>query len=131
MRRDKASCQRIHAKRRALQRFALDLDYGKQEEIIKLIQRGKAKFMGRDSIRVAIFAVEFEGTLLKVVYDSERKTLASVLPMNKNELSLCGCDHKHCLTPCGVTIGIDTDGSNELCPCDKCCCDGCVERQRI
>lgn len=125
MRRDKASCQRIHAKRRALQRFAIDLDYAKQDQIIQMIQKGKAKFISRDSIRVSIFAVEFEGKLLKVVYDADRKTLASVLPMAKNELSVCGCDHKHCLTPCGIRVEPD----NELCPCDKCCCDQCVEKR--
>lgn len=126
MRKDKADCQRIHAKRRALQRYALNLDNQKQDEVVKIIQKGKGIFLRRDSIRVAVFAVRFEGMLLKVVYDSQRKTLASVLPMSEDELSLCGCDHKHCLTPCGIMVAQD-----EVCPCDKCCCQECVKRHRI
>jgi len=123
--RRKEDCQRLHAKRRALQRYGLVLGVKEQEEIIKLIQRGKAKFINRDSLRVTIFAVEYEGKLLKVVYDGERKTLASVLPMSPAELSVCGCDHKHCLTPCGIRIAPE-----ELCPCDRCCCDECRERHK-
>lgn len=123
MPKDKGDCQRIHAKRRALQRFGVVLDDAKQEQIIKRIQKGDAIFLRRDSIRVAVFAIRFEGTLLKVVYDAQRKTLASVLPMTEAELSICGCGHKHCLTPCGIKIA-----SDEICPCDRCCCDECHTR---
>ena len=126
MRRDKAECQRIHAKRRALQRFAINLDSHKQDEIVKLIQEGKATFLRRDSTRVSIFAIRFESKLLKVVYDSQRKTLASVLPMTEEELSVCGCNHKHCLSSCGVKIS-----ENEICPCGRCCCAECFKRHRI
>lgn len=123
--RKKEDCQRLHAKRRALQRYGLVLNNKEQDEIIGLIQQGRAKFINRDSLRVTIFAVQYQGKLLKVVYDGERKTLASVLPMSAAELSLCGCDHKHCLTPCGIKIAPD-----ELCPCDRCCCDECRERHK-
>ena len=124
--RKKADCQRLHAKRRALQRYGIVLDNAKQDQIVRLIKEGKAKFLRRDSIRVAVFAIEFENTLLKVVYDAQRKTLASILPMKASELSVCGCDHKHCLTPCGIRISQD-----ELCPCDRCCCQECFERHSI
>ena len=126
MRRDKAECQRIHAKRRALQRYALNLDNKKQDEIVKIIQSGKATFLRRDSIRVAVFAVRYENKLMKVVYDSQRKTLASVLPMNEAELSVCGCNHKHCLTSCAIKINED-----EICPCGRCCCEECFKRHSI
>lgn len=78
---NKAHFQKIHAKRRALERYGFDLNNEKYNQIVRLIQRGEANFVRRQSLRVSIFSLFFEDKECVVVYDRFRKSLASFLPI--------------------------------------------------
>lgn len=78
---DKAEAQNRHAKRRALERYGIDLNRHKRQEIINKIHNGIAVLVRKQSHRVSIFSVKFEGQEVIVVYDKQRKTLASFLPL--------------------------------------------------
>lgn len=80
---DKAKTQRIHARKRALQRYNIDINRNDIEEIIKKINSGEAKFIEKQSLRVSIWFVEIKGKKVKVVYDKLRKTIASFLPIKE------------------------------------------------
>lgn len=77
----KSTNQKRHARRRAAERYDLDLHQDAQQKIIRAIQGGEAKFIRRQSLRVTVWEVEFEGRKLPVVYDRKRKTIATVLPV--------------------------------------------------
>ncbi len=81
----KSTSQQRHAKRRAAERYDLDLHQDAQTSIIRAIQRREAKFIRRQSWRVSIFEVEHEGRILSVVYDTKRKTIVTVLPQEALE----------------------------------------------
>lgn len=72
--------QRIHAKRRAQQRYGLTLNRQQMRELVAQIQNGKGIFLERQSLRVTLWRVEFEGRKCKVVYDSRRGVIVSFLP---------------------------------------------------
>ena len=74
-----AAC-RIHAKRRALQRHGVDINRATLRDIVAQIQSGRARFLGRDSLRTSRWRVAAAGRPMTVVYDRERKTVVTVLP---------------------------------------------------
>ena len=78
---DKAKSQRIHAKRRALQRYDISLNREDLEKIIQLIQTGKGRCIEKQSNTRTIFIVEYKGKDCKVVYDKLRKNICTFLPM--------------------------------------------------
>jgi len=49
-------------------------------EICRKIQAGKAKCLEKQSNRISLFEIEYSGDIIRVAYDSIRKTLATVLP---------------------------------------------------
>ena len=77
---NKTKCQRAHAKRRANQRYGLSLNRDKLNAMVRLIQEGKCTFIERQSNRVTVFSLLFEGLTFPVVYDKQRKTIVTVLP---------------------------------------------------
>lgn len=81
MAKDKAHAQNMHAKKRALERYGIDLNRHKRQEIINKIQDGIAILVRKQSHRIFIFSLKFEGQEVVVVYDRLRKTLASFLPL--------------------------------------------------
>ena len=76
----KAQNQRKHAKRRAFERFGLTLHADAQRQIVRSIQDREARLIRRQSRRVLVFEVEYDGRKLPVVYDCKRKTIVTVLP---------------------------------------------------
>jgi hypothetical protein len=78
--RSKAFNQRRHARRRAFERYALNLHQDAQEQIIRKIEGGEARFICCQSQRISIWEVNYGGKSLPVVYDQKRKTLVTVLP---------------------------------------------------
>lgn len=78
---DKAQSQAKHAKRRALERYDLELSDRDLREIVRLIQAGKAQKTLKQSHRVTVCWLQFQGKTIKVVYDKSRKSIASFLPM--------------------------------------------------
>lgn len=77
----KQVAQRIHAKKRAAQRYGLVLNRGQLRQIVQLIQEERGVFLERQSLRVTLWQIEWEGRLCKVVYDSQRKNVVSFLPL--------------------------------------------------
>jgi hypothetical protein len=81
----RAAAQKRHAKRRALERHGLsDVSLKK---IVADIQRGKAQFVERQSLRVTKWLVTVGGKQVLVVYDNKSHTVATFLPENARELA--------------------------------------------
>lgn len=79
----KTKCQRLHAKKRASERYDLELNRKQLDQIVELIQTNQAFFIKRRSNRITLFQVYFEDQWLKVVYDSVRKNIVTFLPQKK------------------------------------------------
>lgn len=75
----KCICERIHAKRRALERYGLSLTTANLEEICQQICRKNALFISRQSQRVSIWKVIYKDTTMYVVYDQFRQSIVTVL----------------------------------------------------
>lgn len=85
MKRSKKLNQRIHAKKRALERFDLDLNRDDLNKIKYLIQNKKTLMLERSSLRVTIHRVDYKGKRMRVVYDKLRKNIVTFLPMEDHE----------------------------------------------
>jgi hypothetical protein len=82
----KIQWQRKHFRERALLRYGLDATREHQGNIIRMIQRGNAKFVNSRSNRTSVFQVDYLDREMLVVYDSKRKTLVTALSKeNENE----------------------------------------------
>jgi hypothetical protein len=79
--------QAIHARRRSLERYGIDLSSRKQILIVGKIQRGESEMVERQSLRISVHEVELEDEKLRVVYDKNRQSIVTVLPK--------GCDDTH------------------------------------
>ena len=78
MRRGKKSktrCQDMHAKRRARERFGINLN---TDQLTKDIQNQKLVFLERQSRIKTLWYQELEGIKMVIVYDSMRKQVATV-----------------------------------------------------
>lgn len=71
--------QRFHAKRRASERFGLSLNRHQYRDLVRLIQGGKAEFIGRESLRLSHWLVTWEEKQMHVVYDSSRHTVVTLM----------------------------------------------------
>ncbi|KKM06927.1 hypothetical protein LCGC14_1739070 [marine sediment metagenome] len=78
---NKKNSQRVHARRRAKLRYGIKLSRQRVQEIIKKIQRGRSKFVKRTSNTKSVFYVTCGDVKMKVVYDSKRKSIVTVLPL--------------------------------------------------
>ncbi len=76
----KKATERLHAKRRAFERYGLTFTKDIRNHFCKCIRDGKGKFTERQSRRVTIWNVEYEGMAYRVVYDSVRHEIVSFLP---------------------------------------------------
>ncbi len=81
--------QQIHTKRRAKERYGIDLNKDDRREIVKRIQANfnpnresttSACFLTAHSNRVTEWEVPYEGVELRVLYDKKRKSLITCLP---------------------------------------------------
>lgn len=82
---DKKTSERIHAKRRALERYDLVFTKAVRNKIKGMIQTSKGKFLYRQSRRVTVWEVDHENRKFKVVYDSLRGEIVTFLPQGENE----------------------------------------------
>ncbi len=76
-RKKKARCQSIHAKRRANERFGINLN---SEQLVKEIQDQKLTFLTRQSNRVTLWRKKEDDLDIVVVYDSNTKEIVTVMP---------------------------------------------------
>lgn len=72
--------QRIHAKRRFLERYGMTFSTRDLDAIVSQIKTGQASFISRQSLRVTIWDVFYCGTLMRVVYDKNTKNIVTVFP---------------------------------------------------
>jgi hypothetical protein len=82
---DKARAQTKHAKRRAFERYGVELNRHQLRELADLIRTGKAEFVEKQSHRVSVFRVPIGDTTARVVYDRQRKTIVTFLPPERSE----------------------------------------------
>lgn len=77
----KAKRQKAHARRRANERYGIHLGQHQYDEMCRMIRHNeKCKFLDKQSNRVSLFALNYEGEWLPVVYDKQRHTVVTVLP---------------------------------------------------
>lgn len=72
---NKKQSQRIHAKRRAKERYGVELNSKDLKSLVTKIQKGDAEFVRKISLTRSVFIVDGR----KVVYDKLRKNIATFL----------------------------------------------------
>jgi hypothetical protein len=82
--RSKASAQYLHAKKRALERYGLELNKDSYRGLCKMIQDNQGRCLGKQSLRLSVWALDLdvgsEIITCNVVYDKERHTIVTFLP---------------------------------------------------
>lgn len=76
----KAKAQRKHAKRRARERYGLDLTSHDFQMIINAIRKRKSIPIKRQSCRISHHMVLYKRRWLRVVYDKNRRQIVTFLP---------------------------------------------------
>jgi len=79
MKKNKAKCQTGHFLRRVNERFGMHLNEHDIRAMVRMIQNGETTFVQRQSCRVVVHDVVYQGETLRVCYDSQRRTLVTVL----------------------------------------------------
>lgn len=81
MAKTKEDCQVRHAKLRALERYDIRLTDHEYKNLCHMIQIGSSKIIEKQSNRATVHLIEWNNIKMKVVYDKERKTIVTFLPM--------------------------------------------------
>ena len=68
-----------HARRRFEKRFNISLNDNQYKQLINIIRKGKATFVKKQSNRVSLWDLEFEGHQIRVVYDKKTKAIVTAL----------------------------------------------------
>lgn len=76
---NKAQAQLAHARRRARERFGLELNEHDLRHLAHRIQRGESQLVARQTNRMSIHRVECQGQQVLVAYDRRRKTVVTFL----------------------------------------------------
>lgn len=88
-----------HAKKRAAERYNLDLNRDARQEIVRKIQHNEAEFVGKQSNNRSFWRVDHAGESLNVVYDKQRSTMCTVLPKEAKEFQQptdwTAAEHEH------------------------------------
>jgi len=79
-----------HAKKRAEERYGLNLNKQARHEIVNMIQTNQAKFVGKQSNTRTLWRVNYQDQSLNVVYDKARSTMCTVLPKEAHEFQTNG-----------------------------------------
>ena len=72
--------ERVHARRRAMQRYGITFGRERRSALVRAIQTDKAVFLRAFSNRSKAFAVFYEENWYAVVYDNQRKEIITFLP---------------------------------------------------
>jgi hypothetical protein len=86
----KATAQHFHAIGRFSSRYDMDLDAELKHDLIGLVQgklssTGEIVFSDKQSNRVTDFVIKREGEHIRFLYDKQRKTIVSALPLGDYE----------------------------------------------
>jgi hypothetical protein len=85
---DKSVCQKLHCKKRCLERFGFEPNRESFRVWITAIQKGHATFVYKQSNRVSIFDYNHYGHKLRLVYDSVRKVVCTVLTQDMDPIEI-------------------------------------------
>lgn len=77
---DKSQCEFYHARKRAKERYNLDLSTSDIKMIISDIQNHTAIFVNKQSCRVSVWKISIKGNTYPVVYDKMRHQIITFLP---------------------------------------------------
>lgn len=77
---NKKKAERIHARRRAAERFHLDVTEEVRNLLKSKIKKGEGIFLYRNSRRVSVWSLSLNEQTYKVVYDKQRKEIVTFLP---------------------------------------------------
>lgn len=82
----KAEAQYLHTKKRALERFGINLGLHQYQYLIHMIRTGKAKFIKRRSIRVSMWEVVLpDGSIAIAPYDKQRRRIITLMTAKMEE----------------------------------------------
>jgi hypothetical protein len=87
MKNSKGYAQQRHAKTRCKQRFGFEPTNDMLKQWKNMIIKHKAKFVYKQSNRVTVWDLEYNGHELRVVYDKLRKTICTVLTRDMNGIT--------------------------------------------
>jgi len=76
---DKKTCQKLHCKKRCRERFGFEPNKETFRVWIEAIQQGRATKVHRQSHRISIYDYNHYGHKMRLVYDSSRKVVCTVL----------------------------------------------------
>lgn len=68
-----------HAKRRFWERYGMRFNHSIKMQLINMIRSGEAELLQKVSNSRSIFRVEFDGTMMDIVYDKRRVKIITVL----------------------------------------------------
>lgn len=77
---NKAEAERRHARRRAMERYGIELGPAGRAELVAAIRSGRSRLVVRQSLRVSVHDVPRDGGLVRVVYDRQRHEIVTFLP---------------------------------------------------
>ena len=80
---NKKECQRLHARRRAMDRYGLWLSNSDIDNIVRMINAGKVRFIETETRERAVFVICYKKTICKVAYDKQMNNICSFLPMKQ------------------------------------------------
>jgi hypothetical protein len=78
---NKVRAQRVHAKRRAYERYGLTLNRLDLRGMVQQIQGGRAVFVERESLRLTRWIVVVHDLHVTVVFDAQRHAIVTCLPL--------------------------------------------------
>jgi len=82
----KKKSERLHARRRARERYGIEVGNHTRRKIIQAIQGGRSKAVRRTSTNKTVHDVTLDdGFTVRVVYDKERKEIVTFLPLEKGD----------------------------------------------
>lgn len=76
----KKAAQRVHAKKRFLERYRIDFTKEVRREFVRAIHEGRARCIETQSNRVSIFSVPYEDKWIDVAYDKVRHQIITCFP---------------------------------------------------
>lgn len=79
----KTIAQRIHAKRRASERYGLDLNKEKYDQLCEFAR--SATVLERQSNRLTVRRIMMDGSPIRVVYDASRHQIVTFLPQKRRD----------------------------------------------
>ncbi len=72
--------ERFHTRQRLLERYALEVSSDDMFQLAKRIAHGQGELLARQGRTVAHWRLEFRGVMLRLVFDSRRRSILTALP---------------------------------------------------